>query len=142
VARPRRADRRLLPVLLGASAALAPPAAGAQESAARAAALPQFVQELFVAETVQLQGRGETQLTLKARTRSREDPQTHSHLVVEYGITDRLQLSVRTPTFDRHPDDELRRAQPSVFVALLPGARPLALSARAGAGFARGVSPA
>lgn len=68
---------------------LVPAAARAQEDET----LPELVQELFTAETVYPQEAGAVQLTSDARI---EDGFT-ARLLAEVGITDRFQLSVRSP---------------------------------------------
>ena len=142
--RPLRLPCRRVVGALAVGAALAPGRAWAQGG--DDAPLPQLVQELFVAATVQAQGRGQTQVTTKGGTSSREDPGAHLRALVEYGITDRVQLGVLTPTLEGHArlgdaGDEYRRVRPSLFVAVLPGARPFSLSLSAGAAVASGVAP-
>jgi hypothetical protein len=70
--------------------ALAPARAGAQEEDAN---LPNLVQELFQGETVYPQEAGGVQLTADGRF---ADAGT-ARMLVEYGITDRLLVSVATP---------------------------------------------
>jgi hypothetical protein len=85
-------------------------------------------------------------VTTKGGTSSREDPGAHLRALVEYGVTDRVQLGVLTPTLEPHArlaegGDAYRRVRPSLLVAVLPGARPFSLSLSAGAGVADGVAP-
>ncbi len=61
--------------------------------------LPELVQELFQAEAAYPQEAGEIQLTVAAR------PQ-NARLLVEYGITDRLQVSAATPYLQLDQDSE------------------------------------
>jgi hypothetical protein len=78
-------------VAAAVSLVLLPVAARAQEEGEDE--LPELIQELFIAETVYPQGAGEVQLTADARF---ADAGT-ARLLVEYGITDRLQVSATTP---------------------------------------------
>ena len=118
------------PLLAGAAAAQAP---------ARGEPLPQLAQELFLAETVYSQDRGEIQLTLYSRV---EDG-SHTRLLTEYGVTDRFQLSMKTPALERRAgdDEDEKLYEGEVLYALLPAARPLALSASVEVSFARGEAP-
>lgn len=86
--------------------------------------LPQLVQELFVAEPVQPQERGEVQLTAFTPVSDAE----HPRLLGEYGITDRLQLSLVSPALGSDAKDEENAWEASVFYALLPSASPVAVS--------------
>lgn len=126
----------LLAALLAALPLAAPAAA---QAPARGEPLPQLAQELFLAETVYPQDRGEIQLTLHSRV---EDG-SHTRLLAEYGVTDRFQLSMKTPALERRSgeDEDETFYEGEVLYALLPAARPLALSASVEASFARGQAP-
>ena len=129
----------ILPVL--ALVAL-PAAAAAQRTAG--APLEQLVQELFVSETVQPQQRGQLQATAKGSADRPDDGggwPAHIHGIVEYGITDRWQLSLRTPDAGAHRDPDQRRTVPGIFVAVLPGSRPVSLSLFGEVEVARGLAP-
>jgi len=99
--------------------------------------LPQLAQELFLAETVYAQERGDVQLT--AFTRIQDG--THARLLGEYGITDRLQLSLVTPALEDDPDGEEEAWEPGVLYALLPDASPVAVSVTLDASLAHGQAP-
>jgi len=62
-------------------------------SAPEAGKLPEPIQEFLLAETAYPQDRGEVQLTVEASHRD----ETAARLLAEYGVTDRVQLSVLTP---------------------------------------------
>jgi len=118
------------------AAALAAGRAAAQRPA-RGEPLPQFAQELFLAEVVYPQERGEVQLTLDSRV---EDG-THTRALAEYGVTDRLQLSLDTPVLERSADGDEDAYAAGVLYALLSSARPFSLSVSLEASFARGTAP-
>jgi hypothetical protein len=120
------------------AAALAAGRAAAQRPA-RGEPLPQLAQELFLAEVVYPQERGKVQLTLDSRV---EDG-THTRALAEYGVTDRLQLSLDTPVLERGAggDDDEDAYEAGVLYALLPSARPFSLSVSLEASFARGAAP-
>jgi hypothetical protein len=125
-------------ILAALAAALAAGRAAAQQQPARGEPLPQLAQELFLAELVYPQERGEVQLTLDSRV---EDG-THTRALAEYGVTDRLQLSLNTPVLERGAgggEEDVYEA--GVLYALLPSARPFSLSASLEASFARGAAP-
>ena len=135
----RRAAMTKRHLILAAAlgAALAAGRAAAQRTA-RGEPLPQFAQELFLAEVVYPQERGEVQLTLDSRV---EDG-THTRALAEYGVTDRLQLSLNTPVLERGAGGGEEDAyEAGVLYALLPSAQPFALSASLEASFARGTAP-
>ena len=136
------ASHRFRTLVLPAAVALFGPSSVHAQHAANPP-LKQLVQELFVAETVQPQGRGELQLTAAGSADRPLDGgrwPARAQGLAEYGLTDRWQLSVRTPAAgpDRDPDD--RRVVPRLFVAVLPGSHPFALSVFAESGVARGVA--
>ncbi|HKP77155.1 MAG TPA: hypothetical protein VJT67_16605 [Longimicrobiaceae bacterium] len=110
------------------------PAAGAAQ---RREPLPQLAQELFLAETVYPQERGEVQLTLDARF----DHGARTRLLGEYGITDRLQLSLVTPGLGGEANEEADAWEAGVLYAVLPDARPFSLSATVEASFEREQAP-
>jgi len=125
-------------LVAAAAAALAAGRAAAQRPA-RGEPLPQLAQELFLAETVYPQERGEVQLTLHSRV----EAGTHTRALAEYGVTDRLQLSLTTPVLERGAsgggDEDTYDV--GVLYALLPAAYPVELSASVEASFARGAAP-
>ncbi|HET7462461.1 MAG TPA: hypothetical protein VFJ82_14505 [Longimicrobium sp.] len=88
------------------------------------AELPQLAQELFVAETVYPQERGEVQLTAFTPVSDAE----HPRLLGEYGITGRLQLSLVTPALGSDVTGEENAWEAAVLYALLPEASPVAVS--------------
>ncbi len=104
------------------------------QQAAPGAPLPQLAQELFLAETVYAQDRGEVQLTLHSHI---EDG-THTRLLAEYGITDRFQVQALTPALEGDGDDEEGAWQAGVLYALVPGQSPVALSVALDASFGHG----
>ncbi|SOD03310.1 hypothetical protein SAMN05216486_1105 [bacterium JGI 053] len=113
-------------------------AAGAAAQQAPRAGLPQLAQELFLAETVYPQEQGEVQLTLYSRVNAG----SHTRVLAEYGVTDRLQLQLVTPALERGAaGDEEGAYDAGVLYALLPFARPLALSMSLEASFAHGAAP-
>jgi hypothetical protein len=119
-------------------AALAAGRAAAQRPA-RGEPLPQLAQELFLAETVYSQERGEVQLTLHSRV----EAGTHTRALAEYGVTDRLQLSLTTPVLERgaaEGEDE-EAYDVGVMYALLPSAYPVELAVSVEASFAPRSAP-
>ncbi|HEX8276225.1 MAG TPA: hypothetical protein VF615_26535 [Longimicrobiaceae bacterium] len=96
--------------------------------------LPQLAQELFLAETVYPQERGQVQLT--AHSRFRSGP--HTRLLGEYGFTDRFQASVLTPALEGDAEEDEEPWELGVMYALLPGGSPLALSVSLEASLADG----
>ncbi|HEX8906881.1 MAG TPA: hypothetical protein VF771_18670, partial [Longimicrobiaceae bacterium] len=97
--------------------------APAQESGGRP--LPPLVQELFLVETVYTQERGEVQLTAHSRLQD----ETHTRLLGEYGVSDRLQLSLVTPAIEGNGDEEERAWEIGVLYRVVPGQSPVSLSA-------------
>lgn len=85
--------------------------------------LPQLAQELFLAETVYLQQKGEVQLTLQSRLRNT----IHLRLLGEYGLSDRLQSSLAVSTRDLQAEGE-RSIELGFMYAVLPFQSPVALS--------------
>lgn len=110
---------KMLKLLIAVSAPLVvrAPLAAQQE-------LPQLAQELFVAETVYPQDRGEVQLTAFTPVSDAE----HPRLLGEYGITDRLQVALVSPAIGSDANDEENAWEASVLYALLPDASPVAVS--------------
>jgi hypothetical protein len=96
--------------------------------------LPQLAQELFLAETVYSQERGDIQLTVFGRS----EPEANARFLGEYGITDRLQVSLVTPAAGGEADDEDKAWEPGVLYAIFPADAPLAVSVELEASFAKG----
>jgi len=96
-------------------------------------AMPEYIQEFFLSDTVRCQEKGEIQFT--TATQSRHSVGTSAELHVEYGITDRLQFAIETPFgIVAQPDqEEIAPGWSSVNVGflyqLIRSDRPLALSA-------------
>ncbi|HSU16549.1 hypothetical protein [Longimicrobium sp.] len=112
-------------LLLAASAALSIPRAAAGQEAGPPRPLPQLAQELFMVETACTQDRGEVQLTAHSRLQD----ETNTRLLGEYGVTDRLQLSLVTPAVEGNGDDEESAWDLGVLYAVIPGQSPVAVSA-------------
>ena len=129
--------KKRLSILAAALAVGLSAAAAAAQGPARGEPLPQLAQELFLAELVNPQDRGDVQLTLHSRV----DGGTHTRILAEYGVTDRLQLSLTTPAIEGNSEDDESAYEAGVLFALLPSARPLALSASLEASFAHGTPP-
>ena len=126
----------LFPALVLAAAPLLR-ARPARSQEAGEAGLPQLAQELFLAETVQPQERGQVQLT--AHSRFQGGP--HTRLLGEYGITGRFQASLVTPALEGGADDDEKPWELGVLYALLPGGSPFALSLSLEASLAEGEAP-
>jgi hypothetical protein len=98
--------------------------------------LPQLAQELFFAETVYAQEAAESQFTLHTRIHDG----THTRLLGEYGITDRLQVQGLTPALEGG-DDEEEAYEAGVLYALLPNASPFSLSVTMDVSLQHGEAP-
>jgi hypothetical protein len=59
------------------------------------ARMPEYIQEFFLSEAVRSQDKGELQVTFAADARQRIG--TNAALQIEYGLTNRLQISFQTP---------------------------------------------
>jgi hypothetical protein len=126
-------------ILVAALAAALASGRAAAQRPAKGEPLPQLAQELFLAETAYAQERGEVQLTLHSRV----EAGAHTRALGEYGVTDRLQLSLTTPVLERGAagDEDEEAWDAGVLYALLPSADPLELSVSVEASFARGDAP-
>jgi len=122
-------------VLAAALAAAAAPAA-AQRMDHGHQPLPEIVQEVFLAELVYPQERGQVQLTVNSRLQHG----SHSRLLAEYGITDGLQVSAVTPIPESHPEEDENAWTLGTLYALVPNG-PVEVSASGEVDVARGAPP-
>lgn len=120
-------------ILLVLGAAMALHGRGA---AAQARELPELAQELFLAETVYPQGKGEVQLTAQSRLRHGAE----ARYLAEYGLTDRLQLAVLASQPGWEGEEEWAY-EPELLYALLPAQTPVQLSVAVGAEIGAGEAP-
>lgn len=114
-----------------AAALLAGAPAAAQE---RERELPEIVQDVFLAETQYAQEKGLTQATLDARVGAEG---WGPRLLLEYGITDRFQLSLLTRPLLHSSLMEPESFRGGALYAIIPDASPIALSLELQAGPAR-----
>lgn len=130
--------RRARPLVAALLAGAAPATLAAQVIREAGAPPTPLVQELFLGEQVQAQPRGGVQLTLGGRAdRAAGDWISRAQGLVEVGLTRRVQLSLRTPDAGTDLDPASRRYEPGVFVAIVPEAMPMAISAFGRVAFGR-----
>jgi len=95
--------------------------------------MPEYVQEFFMSEAVRCQEKGEFQLTFA--TNSLERVGFTAEIQSEFGVTDRLQLSIEAPYGTKHTYDEpetLRKWGPmnvGILYAFISRDHPFAMSA-------------
>ncbi|HET7229481.1 MAG TPA: hypothetical protein VFJ16_05730 [Longimicrobium sp.] len=124
-------------LILAVSAVVAARAPLAAQGSPSERELPQLAQELFAAETVYPQERGEVQLTAFTPVGEAE----HPRILGEYGITDRLQASLVTPALGSGDEGEENAWEAGVLYALLPTASPIAVSVEMEVSLADGQAP-
>jgi hypothetical protein len=116
----------------------AAPAVAGEDGHSELNALPQQVHELFLTESVFPNERGEYQPFVAAEYQRHLDDSWHTlfDLGLEYGITDRLQVSASVPWVAIHDDGDSRSGAGDFSAELLynvvPATAPVALSLAAG----------